>query len=308
MKIKALSLYITSRMARHSKNNTAHSIFTQGEKNMVKDWGTVRQRIGAESFKALDQCCLCLSTVHSPVICSKGHIFCRECLIRNFLEQKERIRTQQAKWQRHVETQAAKQVAEEEQRESLAKEEFIRVAEKLPSAAQWQAFEEDRRYGLMGTDEAALTRARDNIKAHKTISEDSLRREEMIKQSFWVPETAPTAAEPIATKPDPHTVCPIAPKHHCKLSKTIAVFLKRDADSSVLCWHCGKSLTHHAAGVLSHCGHLLCQSCQGFAAETCPSCGVPSSPASIIPLVQKGTMFAAHNEVEAAIKNPVFIC
>lgn len=295
-------------MARHSKNNTAHSIFTQGEKDMVKDWGTVRQRLGAESFKALDQCFLCLSPAQSPVICSKGHIFCRECLLRNFLDQKERIRLMQAKWQRQTEAQAEKVRVEEERKAAQAKEDFIRIAEKLPSAAQWQAFEEDRRYGLMGPEERTLARARDNLKEKKTLTEESLRREEMIKQSFWVPEVAPCAAEPVLSQPDPHTVCPLAPKHHCKLSKVISVLMKRDVDSSVQCWHCGKALTHHAAGVLPHCGHLICQSCQGFATEACPSCGMPCQSAVIIPLVQKGTMFAAHNEVQAAIKKPVFIC
>ena len=275
---------------------------------MIKDWGTVRQRLGAESFKSLDQCFLCLSTAQTPVTCTKGHIFCKECLIRNFLEQKERIHRQQAKWQKQEEIRTAQEAAREEEKNELAKEEFFRATEKLPTTAQWQAFEDERRYGLMTPEEAALARARDNLKAKKTLSEDSLRPEEMIKQSFWVPEVAPSAPEPDTEKPDPHTVCPVGPKHHCKMSKVVAVQLKRETEAAVQCWHCSKSLTHHAAGVLPRCGHLLCEGCQAFVQEACPSCGTACTRTSIIPLVRKGTMFAAHNEVEATIKKPVFIC
>jgi nitric oxide synthase-interacting protein len=33
-------------MSRHSKNNTAHSVFTYGEKKKLKDYGTLTERLG----------------------------------------------------------------------------------------------------------------------------------------------------------------------------------------------------------------------------------------------------------------------
>ena len=55
-------------MSRHSKNNTAHSIFTQGEKQMLKDWGTVTQRLGGDSIRPFDACNLCLQSVTNPMV------------------------------------------------------------------------------------------------------------------------------------------------------------------------------------------------------------------------------------------------
>ena len=34
-------------MARHSKNNTANSIFTYWERKKLRDWGNVEQRMGS---------------------------------------------------------------------------------------------------------------------------------------------------------------------------------------------------------------------------------------------------------------------
>ena len=36
-------------MSRHSKNNTAHSIFTYGEKQKLKEWGTIKSRVERKS-------------------------------------------------------------------------------------------------------------------------------------------------------------------------------------------------------------------------------------------------------------------
>jgi nitric oxide synthase-interacting protein len=83
-------------MSRHSKNNTANSVFTYAEKKMlVKEYGVKTARIGQDSQKVFEQCVLCLSTVKEPVSCLKGHVFCRECIMSNMLLQKKSIAAQQ---------------------------------------------------------------------------------------------------------------------------------------------------------------------------------------------------------------------
>ena len=37
-------------MSRHSKNNTANSIFTYGEKQKVQEWGTIKARVGSKNI------------------------------------------------------------------------------------------------------------------------------------------------------------------------------------------------------------------------------------------------------------------
>lgn len=79
-------------MPRHSKNNTASGHFTKAEFEMLRDvWGSQRTRLGAESMRHYDQCALCLHTVERPMCCSKGHLFCKECILTSLVEQKRDV-------------------------------------------------------------------------------------------------------------------------------------------------------------------------------------------------------------------------
>lgn len=79
-------------MSRHSKNNTAHSVFTYAEKKMLsKEYGTNKTRIGQDSQRIFEQCYLCLQRVIEPMICEMGHIFCKNCILENLLTQKKEI-------------------------------------------------------------------------------------------------------------------------------------------------------------------------------------------------------------------------
>lgn len=93
-------------MSRHSKNNTGSSIFTYGERQKLKElneWGQVTSRIGADSQKKFEQCSLCLNKINNPVCCSKGHMFCKECIYENLLFQKKQNKIKQKEY---LETQS----------------------------------------------------------------------------------------------------------------------------------------------------------------------------------------------------------
>jgi nitric oxide synthase-interacting protein len=69
-------------MTKHSKNNTASSIFSYAEyRKAAADYGTKRQRLGNESMRRFDACSLCLQTAREPVCCKDGHLFCKECAV-----------------------------------------------------------------------------------------------------------------------------------------------------------------------------------------------------------------------------------
>eukprot|EP01068_Selenidium_serpulae_P013532 Selendium_serpulae@DN5973_c0_g1_i12.p1 len=85
-------------MSRHSKNNTAHSIFTYHERKMMKDVGTLKQRLSGDSLRKFEQCWLCLRTARNPVATPKGYIYCKECIILNFARQKDEATRGLAAW------------------------------------------------------------------------------------------------------------------------------------------------------------------------------------------------------------------
>ncbi|KIP10751.1 hypothetical protein PHLGIDRAFT_22037 [Phlebiopsis gigantea 11061_1 CR5-6] len=106
-------------MTKHSKNNTASSIFSYAEYKKL-DYGTKRQRLGNESMRRFDACSLCLQRVREPVACLKGHMFCKECVYTDLVTQLNDIKRQKVK------LEALKKEAEDErQRARVAARERV---------------------------------------------------------------------------------------------------------------------------------------------------------------------------------------
>ncbi|KAF9609273.1 hypothetical protein IFM89_014467 [Coptis chinensis] len=75
---------------RHSKNNNDLAYFTYDEKKKL-GYGTQKERLGRDSIKPFDACCLCLKPLIDPLCCQKGHVFCKECILECLLSQKKDI-------------------------------------------------------------------------------------------------------------------------------------------------------------------------------------------------------------------------
>jgi nitric oxide synthase-interacting protein len=75
---------------RHSKNNNDLAFFTYDEKRKL-GYGTQRERLGRDSIKPFDACCLCLKPLIDALCCLKGHVFCKECILECLLAQKKDI-------------------------------------------------------------------------------------------------------------------------------------------------------------------------------------------------------------------------
>ncbi|KAL9321286.1 hypothetical protein ACSQ67_013125 [Phaseolus vulgaris] len=75
---------------RHSKNNNDLAFFTYDEKRKL-GYGTQKERLGRDSIKPFDACCLCLKSLIDPMSCHKGHLFCKECILQCLLSQKKDI-------------------------------------------------------------------------------------------------------------------------------------------------------------------------------------------------------------------------
>ena len=76
---------------RHSKNNNDLAFFTYDEKRKL-GYGTQKERLGKDSIKPFDACCICLQPFIEPLSCQKGHLFCKECIFECLLSQKKDIK------------------------------------------------------------------------------------------------------------------------------------------------------------------------------------------------------------------------
>ncbi|KAF8664349.1 hypothetical protein AX14_006741 [Amanita brunnescens Koide BX004] len=100
-------------MTKHSKNNTASSIFSYAEYKKL-DYGTKTKRLGNESMRNFDACALCLNRARDPVACHEGHLFCKECVYTDLLTQRKDIKRQKHK------LEGLKREAEEERERARA--------------------------------------------------------------------------------------------------------------------------------------------------------------------------------------------
>lgn len=258
---------------------------------MIQDWGTVTQRLSAESHRAFDACNLCLYQAQNPLCCRKGHIFCKTCILDNIITQKKEIKKAKATWQNtelpQLENQASEKLKLLEQSE-------------VPQKQDWQKFQEHKKYGIMKEEEKTLAKARHSLKKPYDPPQDKL------SSSFWVPELTP-ANKPSSEKPNKKLVCPSKP-HTLQLKSLVE--LKPEVDPNTqkyVCSSCKKALTHQACSAVKPCGHLFCKKC----IKTCDfkTCFICSKEIlGVIDLDAGGTMYASHNQVQAKVSKPVFQC
>jgi nitric oxide synthase-interacting protein len=94
-------------MTRHAKNACSYAVFSHAERARLK-YGTQGRRAGAEAQKPFNACELCLHTAEQPVLCSKGHLFCRGCILEFLAQQKELNKIALQKWELQQSSAAAK--------------------------------------------------------------------------------------------------------------------------------------------------------------------------------------------------------
>ncbi|KAJ1940755.1 hypothetical protein FBU59_003714 [Linderina macrospora] len=307
-------------MVRHSKNNTASGVFTYAERQMV-DYGTKTKRLGIDSKRKFDACYLCLTTARTPMLCPRGHISCKECVLASILEQKQAIKRAQKEYdgflakeqmeakdmekrrkelevQRHVEGEVglskkgkrtAGEVDEESEKPSAKK---VKMIEAGPSAKE-PAVDE------ASSGEGSVAKRPVFSLAGKGKQSDSAMDETSTKPklaSFWVPSLAPEAKH---TPTDPATMsvqCHAStPTHPLKLKSLISVCF-RESNGEKLCPSCDKSLKNSSKiDVLKPCGHAICHRCVSnfvLPAGKCFVCQAKVKPADAIRLGSEGTGFS----------------
>ncbi len=228
----------------------------------------------------------------TPVSCSHGDIFCRECALANILAQKKEIKRLEKA--REKEMAEAEEIAakEEEETRQRAVVEFERVQMGLEAKIGGGrsivgrengkvVVEEDVQGGKRGEkrkfelDEDELLRiARDErSKAKKAIDDEKASK--ITLPSFWVPSITPSSNTHntlynITKKAKASPVCPSSPPdqpHNYSLHTLITVSFTEETNAETkstqrVCPACKKALSNSSKAMLTKpCGHVLCKSC-----------------------------------------------
>ncbi|KAI8981041.1 hypothetical protein BDB01DRAFT_724213 [Pilobolus umbonatus] len=254
-------------MPRHSKNNTASSVFTYHESHTL-DYGTKRLRLGRDSYRNYDACFLCLQTAREPVCCSEGHLACKECIYESILQQKQAIQREQ----RSIEQSVQESNNKKQQEADVAEQKALETFDKTQNS-------------MLGGRKRKLDEDKPKI------------------ASFWVPSLTP-AADPSLLKPTKtQVICTAVEKTHPLSMKSLVEvhFEKEKKDKTKnICPAClktlsnasklsGKTISVIALNLFSFISNSITPM---WACITCYVCEKKVKSKDIIDMTPEGTGFA----------------
>jgi nitric oxide synthase-interacting protein len=208
-------------MGKHAKNVHAWPTFRPSERKKLKGiWGTHQVRVGANAAKDFDACGICINLASNPLVCPKGHVFCKACIYECLMAQKDHKKKQLKKFEEQL--QEAKDDKNKDDKEAKLKE--IEMFQKFEAGilppqdnlfgnkvkmdsvpAGYEAYQTAD--GKVFIVDKAL------IKTH-SVSSDAMSEE--MKEArkkylpcYWIPSLTPDVGKKkLVTKPTGHTICP----------------------------------------------------------------------------------------------------
>ncbi|XP_011635186.1 nitric oxide synthase-interacting protein homolog [Pogonomyrmex barbatus] len=176
-------------MTRHARNCTAGAVYTYHEKKKdaaASGYGTNTQRVGKDSVKDFDCCCLTLQPCRNPVITKDGYLFDKEAILEYILTKKREYARKLKEYEKQ------KQKEEEQSQEQTANEELKKLQNFLKTEKTIVSS------GSSTLDETSVS----NMKNGK----------DKLLPSFWIPSKTPEAKEISLQKPDKTIYCPVSGK------------------------------------------------------------------------------------------------
>ncbi|KAJ2546789.1 hypothetical protein EV175_005469 [Coemansia sp. RSA 1933] len=245
------------------------------------------------------------------MVCTRGHIFCKECVMANILDQKQHIQRLQKEFKEFKKREKRKmdeddaRMAEREVQRYIKSEaglsETGRKRKDGDSEQQQDASPEEpaKRVRLLEDKSSppVFSRGKERATLHRNHDETS---ESKKMSSFWIPSQAPEAKQKTVDDPSQLTVqCKASSDpHSLKLKNLTAVQFRDGAKGEKLCPSCDKPLLNSTKiDVLRPCGHALCHRCVNnfvLPAKECFVCQarVSSEADDVIRLGSDGTGFA----------------
>ncbi|XP_048447360.1 E3 ubiquitin-protein ligase CSU1-like [Pyrus x bretschneideri] len=275
---------------RHSKNNNDLAFFTYDEKKKL-GYGTQRERLGRDSIKPFDACCLCLKPFIDPMCCQKGHVFCKECILECLLSQKKDIH-------RKLAAHTAQQKQEKNEEEDRL------VQQK---ARELEAFDQQNHGAIPQYNDRNQSQDKTGFHGANSVKVTSYEEEALrTMKAFWLPSATPAAPVKVDA-PSMSTVCPEG-NEKLTLKSLFSVYYTEDnnekkkssLDKTFICPSCKVTLTNTLSLVaLSSCGHVFCKKCADrFMAvdKVCLVCSKGCKERNLVNLAKGGTGFAGHDD------------
>ncbi|EEB19592.1 conserved hypothetical protein [Pediculus humanus corporis] len=181
-------------MTRHARNCTAGAVYTYHEKKKdaaASGYGTENQRVGKDSVKDFDCCCLTLQPCRNPVVTPNGFLYDKEAILEYIIKKK---------------TEYAKKLKEYEKQKNKDKEELAELAqaENLSKIKNFLSCEKNIVTERLVKDDKTNGE-------QSTVSNMANGRDKKLP-SFWIPSMTPEAQTSKMEKPDKTIYCPMSGK------------------------------------------------------------------------------------------------
>lgn len=177
-------------MTRHARNCTAGAVYTYHEKKKdasASGYGTNTQRVGKDSVKDFDCCCLTLQPCRNPVVTKDGYLFDKEAILEYVLTKKREYARKLKEYEKQ------KQQEEEQSNEKTANEELQKLQ------------------NFLKAEKNIVSRSKNATDGGSSVSNMSNGKDKTLP-SFWIPSKTPEAKEVLLQKPDKTIYCPISGK------------------------------------------------------------------------------------------------
>lgn len=282
-------------MTRHAKNVTAGNVYTIHERKkdaQQSGYGSEAIRLGKDSIKEFDCCCLTLQPCHMPVVTPDGYLFDKEAILEYILHQKRDI---------------SKKLKEFEKQKTKQQKEAAELAEA------------EKRSMLKTFVEKQSMSSKDQNAAGTSSVSNMVRGRDKELPSFWIPSLTPESSATALKKPDETVRCPMSSKA-LRLKDLIPVTftLAKDGDKRALiakdvryvCAVSNDILNNSVpCAVLRTSGNVVTMECIEKIIKKDmidPTNGKKMTDKDIIPLQRGATGFAgAGITLEAKVERPV---
>eukprot|EP01001_Neometanema_parovale_P006873 NODE_3211_length_1257_cov_129.966490_g3048_i0.p1 GENE.NODE_3211_length_1257_cov_129.966490_g3048_i0~~NODE_3211_length_1257_cov_129.966490_g3048_i0.p1 ORF type:complete len:374 (-),score=80.35 NODE_3211_length_1257_cov_129.966490_g3048_i0:136-1200(-) len=267
-------------MTRHSKSVQIREFYSYDERSKFLGVGNQSNRLGADSMRSYDACCLCLQFAQQPMATPGGYLYCKECIYENIVEQKKAYARELAKFQEQEREEETKKSCLEQMTQNVNTEMFV---ERQTSILNTKSVEE-------------IKRAKEN--AIEDAKNEGIEKQKM--QSFWIPQNTPTYTKSKMEAPSSKLVDPMDKEIALKIKSLVeckfveqrelqaarATVGEGATKSNITagkyqCPSCCRTLTNSLKiAVLGKCGHVVCQQCVDKFTEGKPTVAASSSSSS----------------------------
>lgn len=287
-------------MTRHARNCTAGAVYTYHEKkkdNKACGYGTQQGRIGKDSVKDFDCCCLTLQPCRYPVITPDGYLYDKEAILEYIIHQKKEI---------------ARRMKEYEKQQKRDESEMAEIA---------KAEEESKAQKFIELEKSIVSKPSTSSSDESSISNTSSGKAKILP-SFWIPSLTPNAEKVKMKKPEKSVMCPMSGRP-LKAKDLIPIHFtevndpddKRSLITRKDRYMC--AVTHDILGnsvpcaVLHTSGNIVTMECIEKLIKKDmidPTNGMKLKDEDIIPLQRGGTGYASTNvKLDAKVKKPVMM-